>query len=307
MSRFSIVFASFVALQVAYSDVPVAMQRDFVTARNHISMRWNPAGYWTSPAGAFIGSGSSKEVCAAFTQTEQARGKIPSGFSFVVNSAGQYIATDRPLSRLPSAPSSPPPPVASSPVPATPSPQVPVLAPTSPKRVPLPPAIPPPTAVSMAPQIPIEPLRRNSGSTQVRRAAVVIDENAPPPVMARPSPEAAVAMREAVLDPVHPRPLSKPAVDAPASAPVPPLPASAAGADGIPADLQKSYLSRQDSVFMVFDREAKKWRSSEGAVPAASADEWCKTATEVDRRAQRIPPSYSYKHVGKGQVEVGKD
>lgn len=113
-------------------------------------------------------------------------------------------------------------------------------------------------------------------------------------------------MREAVLDPIHPRPLPKPAAE-PSSVPVPPPPAVGGGSDGIPPDMQKSYLSRQDSVFMVFDRDAKKWKSSEGAVPAASADEWCKAATEVDRRAQRIPGTFSYKHVGKGQVEVSKD
>ena len=71
--------------------------------------------------------------------------------------------------------------------------------------------------------------------------------------------------------------------------------------------MQKSYLSRHDSVFMVYDRDGKKWKSSEGAVPAGSADEWCRTATEIDRRAQRIPEHFSYKHVGKGQLEVTKD
>lgn len=291
----------------AGAQVPAALQRDFTTARNHIPMKWNPQGYWASPPGAFKSGGNSSEVSAMFTQTEQARGRIPKGYSFSVNSQGQFIVSGGALPK-PATPPAVAPVVAPVPAPA-PAPVKPVEAKPVPKAepkvvpppvakpVPTPPPAPKPVAkpqpapkpqpkVQSAPPTPPAP-----PAPPVKKAAPVIET--PPPA---PKPDPA-AMRAAVLDPIH-------APSAPAAVPQP----AAASVNGIPGEMAKSFLSRHKPVFMLFDKDSGTWKSSEGALKDLSAaDEWCKQATAIDRRWKRIPENYSYKHVGAGQVQVSKD
>lgn len=274
-------------VSASHAEVPVSMRKDFVTARNHIAMKWNPQGYWISPPGAFVGKGNFSEVSAAFTQTELSRGKIPQGYSFSVNGAGQFVVSNGPITR-----SVPPPAPAALPAPApvekkidAPIPPAPVTV--APKPVPAPKAIP---VVETAPPPP-----------PVKKVEPVAATPPPAPVIA-PTP----AMRAAVLDPISaPKPTAKPAVEsAPTTASTTPAPSI----NGIPGDMQKSFLSRHKPVFMIFDKDTGKWKSSEGAIKDAStADEWCKQATAIDRRWKRIPETFSYKHVGGGQVEVTRD
>ena len=292
----------------ASAQVPAAMQRDFTTARNHIPMKWNPQGYWASAPGAFKSGGNASEVTSMFTQTEQARGRIPKGYSFSVNSQGQYVVSGGAASK-----STPPPaaPVAV-PVPTrapTPAPAKPVVVKPAPQ--PAPKVVPPPVvapAPKAQPVVKPQPAPKPEPKVQsapppppapppVKKAAPVIET--PPPA---PKPDAA-AMRAAVLDPIHAAPATaKPSASAATPAP------SAPSANGIPGDMTKSFLSRHKPVFMLYDKDSGSWKSSEGALKDLStADEWCKQATAIDRRWKRIPENFSYKHVGAGQVQVTKD
>lgn len=287
------------------------MQRDFTTARNHIPMKWNPQGYWASPPGAFKSGGSASEVTTMFTQTEQARGRIPKGYSFSVNSQGQFIVSG---GAIPKSTTSPPAAPAVAPVPA-PAPVKPVEAKPVPKAEPnvvTPPVAKPALIATPAPE-PVtkpQPAPKPQPKVQsapppppappappVKKAAPVVET---PPPAPKPNP---AAMRAAVLDPVHATPAT-----AKPSAPVADPQPAAASVNGIPGDMAKSFLSRHKPVFMLFDKDSGSWKSSEGALKDLStADEWCKQATAIDRRWKRIPENYSYKHVGAGQVQVSKD
>ncbi|MBL9143533.1 MAG: hypothetical protein JNM99_07585 [Verrucomicrobiaceae bacterium] len=295
----------------ADAQVPAPMQRDFTTARNHIPMKWNPQGYWASPPGAFKSGGSASEVSAMFTQTEQARGRIPKGYSFSVNSQGQFVVSGGAIPK-----STPPPPAAPAvaPVPApAPAPVKPVEAKPvpkpEPKVTPQPVAKPVPTPPPASkPVTKPQPAPKPQPKVQsapppappappVKKAAPVIET--PPPAL-KPNP---AAMRAAVLDPIRATPAT-----AKPSAPVADPQPAAASVNGIPGDMAKSFLSRHKPVFMLFDKDSGSWKSSEGALKDLStADEWCKQATAIDRRWKRIPENYSYKHVGAGQVQVSKD
>lgn len=253
------------------------MRRDFTTARNHIVMKWNPQGYWISQPGAFIGNGDSKSVCAAYTQTELSRGKIPQGYRFAVNEAKQYIVSNGSVGKPATVPASTPATAAAPPV-TEPSP--------APASKTAPPADPPRSAVPA----PVPPAQSQSP----------IAENSPPIAGRTVTP----SMRSAILDPVHAR------TAAPDPAPgttteQPPGPTI----NGVPAEMQKSFLSKHyKRVFLMFDREAGKWRSSEGAIKdAGTIDQWCKEATVVDRHWKNIPADFSYKSAGNGQVEATRD
>lgn len=326
---------------VLKADVPADMRKDFVTARNHITMKWNPQGYWTSPPGAFVGQGNFNDVCAAFTQTEMARGKIPAGYSFTVNGVSQFVVSNGPISKLNS---SLPPPAAPAPTPVAVMPQSPPSAPVAKIQAPVPPDPAPPAKRSLLSSLINGKTEQTPPPASVKKAAPLVETPPPPPVVQprsseglpmlktvpqppprgaviysatvpnskaprasaseytpRPAPQAqpTAAMRAAVLDPITaaPQPTAT-AISAPAGPTV----------NGIPADMQKSYLSRHKPVFMLFDKDTGKWKSSEGAIKDPStADEWCKQATAVDRLWKRIPEAFSYKHVGGGQVEVTRD
>lgn len=318
------------------------MRKDFVTARNHIKMTWNPQGYWTSPPGAFIGNGSYNEVCASFTQTELSRGKIPAGYSFSVNGASQFVVSNGSINRggavPPPAPAlAPAPVVATAPTPVVkPAPRIvdtPTPAPesattrrsffgfgskskpeTEATPAPVPAAMPVPLPVSKPVSIAAAPPPPKPVAPPPSRGAVLYSASVPnpkpppgpgsrsasaPAARTQPTP----AMRAAVLDPITAAPAaSAPGAAAASSAPVGP------SINGIPADMQKSFLSRHKPVFMMFDKDSGKWKSSEGAIKdLTTADEWCQQATAIDRRWGRIPGSFSYKHVGNGQVEATKD
>lgn len=273
------------------ADIPQVMQRDFVTSHNSVLMKWNPQGYWSSKPGAFIGTGSTKEVCEIHTQSALSRGKIPKGFRFYVSTTGQFVACDRPIQQLATARPS-----------MQPSAPAPLPAPASPMVAPTP--TPPATQVFQDPD-----------SIPVRRAAIIDDS--PPHAQSRspfsPAPSAVPApKRTAVLDPVHAAPSGgasgpMPVVSS-SSLPIPPSPDDRPEINGIPGSMQTSFLSRHDSVFMTFDKKAGKWHSSEGAIgDVSTADDWCKQATIDDRQAKRIPATFSYKHVGAGQVEATRD
>ena len=270
------------------ADVPAAMRKDFVTARNHITMRWNPQGYWSSPPGAFVGGGNASEVCAIFTQTERNRGKIPAGYSFSVNKAGQYEVSSGSIPKAPApAPAAPAPaPVAS------------IAGATIVKALPVQSAPPPAPKPVEAPKM--KPVVESVVPPPAPKPIPVVE--APPAPKPAPAPEPAPVVKAS--PPPAPAPMVK---ETPPPAPKS-EPSAAASANGIPDDMQKSYLSRHKPIFMLFDKDSGKWKSSEGALKDLSAaDEWCKQATAIDRKWKRIPESFSYKHVGGGQLEVTKD
>ncbi|MBX7206790.1 MAG: hypothetical protein K1X78_00645 [Verrucomicrobiaceae bacterium] len=275
------------------AEVPRAQQKDFVTSHNSVRMTWNPQGYWVSKPGAFIGNGSTKEVCDVYTRSALSLGKIPKGYRFQVSTTGQFVVCDRPLDQLATArPAAPPP--ASKPLPSVPPPPAPAPAAATE------PASPPPSFP-------------NADSIPVRRAAIVDDTPSLAQARGADASPMPSARRTAVLDPVHATaPAGGPPdsfqVPSPSSLPIPPPPDSRPEVNGVPGSMQTSFLSKHKSVFMTYDKKAGKWHSSEGAIKDdATADEWCKEATVADRLARHIPGSFSYKHVGGGQVEVTRD
>jgi hypothetical protein len=67
------------------------MQKSFVTPRNSIFMKFNPAtGTWASNPGVYLpGSGDAKQF--ARDMTVSSRGKIPSNYHFEVTANGGLI------------------------------------------------------------------------------------------------------------------------------------------------------------------------------------------------------------------------
>lgn len=79
------------ATTAAAGNVPAHLQRSFVTPRNSIFMRFNPAtGTWASNPGVYLpGSGNPKSF--ARDMTASSRGKIPSNYHFEVTADGGLV------------------------------------------------------------------------------------------------------------------------------------------------------------------------------------------------------------------------
>ncbi|MBL9142876.1 MAG: serine/threonine protein kinase [Verrucomicrobiaceae bacterium] len=75
----------------AAGNIPPSMQRSFVTPRNSIFMKFNPAtGTWASNPGVYLsGSGNPKQF--ARDMTVSSRGKIPSNYHFEVTADGGLV------------------------------------------------------------------------------------------------------------------------------------------------------------------------------------------------------------------------
>ena len=306
------------AATTGFAQVPATMQKDFKTSVGGIAMVWSPSGYWVSERGAARGTKEQvKELIGTLNQTERANRKIPAGYVFAVGSQGEIVAR----SSSGAAPALAPAPASNDAPGALPAP-TPYAAPaparqfselrpvTSPTSAPVPQPYVARPAVKGKP-VPIPPLPVESPR---------IVEATPRPVPKALPFEPKTKPVAEVLPPVKPVVSSGPKLiaEAPPATPVAlPAPrtvaaevpsAAGAGVDGIPAGMQKSFLSRNKSVFMIFDKDKGTWTSSPGAIKdVASADAWCKQATSVDQVYGRIPAGFSYHHLGNGQVQIRKD
>lgn len=64
------------------NGVPMQMQKNFMTRRSGVLMKWNPAGFWSSSPGAVIPGGDPDEFCEDLTAVSRSGGQIPQNFRF---------------------------------------------------------------------------------------------------------------------------------------------------------------------------------------------------------------------------------
>lgn len=64
------------------NGVPMNLQRTFMTRRNGVLMKWNPAGFWASSPGAVLPGGDPDEFCEDLTSVSRSGGQIPKNFVF---------------------------------------------------------------------------------------------------------------------------------------------------------------------------------------------------------------------------------
>lgn len=312
---------SLAAAATGFAQVPAGLQKDFSTPRG-IRMTWNPGGYWSSPVGVLKGSSSQiQESLAELNRSGKALNGLPAGFSYSAGTQRELILSNGKLGRSTLPPQAVPAPEA--PVARAPAAAVPEPAPAGkvrfedlPAKTNTAPAVPQPyvsrPAVKGKP-VPLPPLPVERRLTAVEPAprsvpkAVPFDPKAASPIATLPAPvkPSTRSGPKLVADALPATPIPLPAVKPAATEPSAP---AGAEINGIPAAMQKSFLSRNKSVFMIFDKEKGSWTSSPGAVKdAEGADEWCKQATTVDRSYGRIPAGFSYHHLGGGQVQITKD
>lgn len=275
-------------------------------------------GFWFSPVGSAQGSKKDlEEMISILNGSEKARHGIPAGYRYDVGGQRQFIlwsgkgkAPTPPLvtvksskkSKDPIAPATVPPPMPASVAAGQPPAPVAPPRPTRPYQKGLPVPIPPMPAAEK-PRL-IETSPPNSVPKAIPYNADVKPAPAPAPAKATPKPSSSTAPK-LIADAPPATPVTLPA---PKPALVDNSPPPGTEINGIPAAMQKSFLSRNKSVFMIFDKDKGSWSSSPGAIrDLETADEWCKQATKVDREYGRIPSSFSYRHVGSGQVQITRE
>lgn len=293
---------AFASTLTGFAQVPADLQRNFSTTRGSVKMMWSPGGYWYSAPGALRGSDSDVSgFLSIMNSSELAGRKLPPGFAFRKGSQRELVLSSNAIG-VPALPVAPikaskskfedlpsrvpgPSPVAATPAPYVPRPavkgkpvQIPPMTQEKPKVA--------PTSVPKAVPYVAKPKP--------------VDDTPPPAVKPKPTSGPKLIADEPPATPVA-LPAPKPAI--------PDAPTTPGGMiNGIPPAMQKSFLSRNKSVFMIFDKDKGQWSSSPGAVKdLEAADEWCKQATTVDRSYGRIPEGFSYHHMGSGQVQIRKD